>query len=121
MKKSNLEIETDYNDFVSFNTSCKCHSSDHRLSVIVEKEYDTIEMSIFFKVSSYDRYDASFWNKIVNRFKRAFRILFTGDADLEGEFIFRSREHCQDFVNTMQEAINQVESPENSNGDSNVG
>ena len=50
----------------------------------------------------------SFFEKVMRRIKTAVKILFAGYAETQGDFIFRDREHLQDFTATLEEAARQV-------------
>ena len=119
MKKSNVEILCDYEDFVEFRTTCQCCSDNHELTVIVEdwNEKDKSSpprpmVSFCFTCGRYENsIDDNFFKRLINRFKDALKIIFTGELHLDGDFIFRDDEtnHLKDFRNTLDEAIKQVE------------
>lgn len=110
--KSNIETTMDDNDFVMFKTTCDCNSDNHSLTVIVEKlgenDYRPL-VSLYFKCSRVDK-DSNFFKNMWKRIKDSLQILFTGYLDIDEEFIFRDNDHLKDFRNTLEEAINQVES-----------
>ena len=57
MKRSNIEVQRDMNDFVMFKTTCECCSSDHTMTVVVEKwgSDDSLPMvSIYYKCACID-------------------------------------------------------------------
>lgn len=112
MKRSNIEVQRDMNDFIMFKTMCECCSSDHTMTVVVEKwgSYDSLQMvSIYYKCA-YSDFGASgsFFEKVMRRIKTAVKILFAGYAETQGDFIFRDRENLQDFTATLEEAARQV-------------
>ena len=112
-KSKNVEILSDYDDFVMFKTTCACNSDDHTLSVIVEKGSDLpdspIQSSIYFKVSWRETFTGNIFQKIADRLKAVFNILFKGYLELDEEFLFRDDNHFKNFRDVLEEAINQVE------------
>ena len=119
MKKSNSEILYDSDDFVEFRTTCQCCSDNHELTIIVEdwnkKDKNSPSrpmVSFYFNCGRYENsIDDNLFKRLINRFKDAFKIIFTGELHLDGNFIFRDDEtnHLRDFRNTLNEAIQQVE------------
>lgn len=111
MRNQNIEVTTDYNDLVIFQSTCSCGSNDHIINVCVEKSSsDDMKplVSIYFKTSWRDQSENIF-KKILGRIKAAFNVLFKGYLELDGDFMFRSYQHFQDFQSTLKEATQQIE------------
>ncbi|MBR6467938.1 MAG: hypothetical protein IKT16_07265 [Desulfovibrio sp.] len=113
MQRSNVEIQRDMEDFVLFNTTCECCLPQHAITVSVERWGDTDSMpmvSMYFTCACSDfGTEGSLLDKLRRRIQAAAKILWTGSVETQGSFIFRDREHVQDFVATLQEAVRQVE------------
>ena len=113
MKKSNVEIEMDREDFVIFKTTCACSLPEHTMRVTVEKhgEADSAPVvSIFYECLCSDFGAKGGWlDKLRLRIKAAATVLATGCVKADEEFLFRDSEHLKDFVQTLEEAVRQVE------------
>ena len=99
-------ITNDSKDAV-FKTSCLCSSDEHDLTIWIDKD-EGFATEIFFNVIGPYPYSwcednplITFWHRI----KGALRILFTGRIVYQECFMFRDKEHVQDFVNALQEVI----------------
>ncbi len=113
MQRSNVEIQRDMEDFVMFKTTCECCLPNHAITVSIERSGDTDSMpmvTMYFTCACSD-FDAegSLLDKLWRRIQTAAKILWTGSVETQGSFIFRDREHVQDFATPLQEAVQQVE------------
>jgi hypothetical protein len=113
MQRSNVEIQRDMEDFVMFKTTCECCLPNHAITVSIERSGDTDSMpmvTMYFTCACSD-FDAegSLLDKLWRRIQTAAKILWTGSVETQGSFIFRDREHVQDFAAPLQEAVQQVE------------
>lgn len=111
MKESNIEVQSNMGDFVMFRTSCTCSNDGHNLDVIVDYGTSTEnqpEISLFFHTVKLESYNDAWYRRAWTRIKRACTILWTGDIELEDYFTFRGESHARDFINTLQEALDQV-------------
>ena len=108
MQQSNIEILDDFNDFVFFKSTCRCSSDRHSVTVCVERLGNENAASMYFECGWRDNPEDSFAKCIWERLKTACRILFRGECYMDEEFIFRSKEHLEDFQNALSEALEQV-------------
>jgi len=125
MQRSNVETTYDGRDFVMFKSTCSCGSNSHSVTVSAEcdgeangksvsvnadskGEKPPALVSLFFECEWLDSPYAKWHNILWSRLKAAFRLLFTGVLPVEGEFVFRSGEHLEDFQNALKAAVDQV-------------
>ncbi len=108
MKRSNIEITRDNDDWVMFKTTCECGLPDHSLSVIVQRPCGNEPLaSLFFECIRTDS-EEGFFKKIRARIADACHILFTGFLKVDEEFLFRDRAHLEDLLAALRDAADQV-------------
>jgi len=89
-------------------TSCACMGDDAlTFQVCTDKECKDIYLEVWIGCRSvYEVWDTPRWNRrlrtIWRRIKGAFRVLFRGDIEVEGAFIFRGEDQIDAFVQTLQ-------------------
>jgi hypothetical protein len=103
-------IEQIRNDSQSaiYKTSCHCNDSEHDLTIWIDKPDDIFETTIFFNVCGpypYTWKGETWLKRLWKRIYWSLRILFTGHAVFQEAFIFRDKNHVQDFIDALQEAI----------------
>lgn len=109
MKESNIEMERDHDHFVMFKTTCDCGSNRHAVRVIVDDmDNECLMASLYYECGWADHWNDPWWKKMWRRIRDASRILFKGELFLDEEFIFRSDGHLQDFLRTLQDAVEQI-------------
>lgn len=113
MKKQNIEVTYDYKDFVGLHTNCKCGDNAHILGVIVEDDDENTHpiVTLCFPCGRFEvnRTWLNLPKRIYKRIIDSFKVLFTGELDVEDEFMFRDKSHVKDFRSNLDEAIKQVE------------
>ena len=113
MKKNNIDIQYDKKDFILFKTTCMCGSPDHEMHVVVEKLHELDSkclVTLFYKCNCNDYYNnGNFINRIFKRLRLCSTMLFKCYVEMEGDLIFRDREHLRDFYSALEEAARQVE------------
>ena len=108
MNKGNIEVEHDNERYVIFKTTCDCGVSNHSVKVIVDEEHGIPIVSMFYECGWRDGWKLKWWKMLWERLKAASSILFKGQLYLDEDFIFRSGEHLEDFLETLQKAVDQV-------------
>jgi len=117
-----LEKISEDKDWVRYRTSCACGHDDDSLCIDIEKrtidvevekaiEGDYTDMILYFNVYCPIGYwyDDSFIKKIWRRLKECTKILFTGYTMHQNTFIFRSKEHINDFIEAIQVGVKKIE------------
>lgn len=89
-----------------YRVACDCHHHDHDLDVWVEVEGDPEVREI--TVTFYKEMTTPVWERGFNRFREAFRILFTGTSRMAGTIIMR-REVAQNFLDAVKSSIDRLE------------
>lgn len=108
MDAKNVEVVADDKNHVTFKTTCQCFSDRHTVTVMVYRESYGIDVSLWFSTTWNDDLDAPWYRRFYTRLKTAIRVLFIGELTTENEFLFRNKEHIQEFTDTLEEAIKQV-------------
>jgi hypothetical protein len=108
--KKKVSLFDEYEDSIFYKADCDCGDKDcevmievtaiRNTSMISLNFYKTINMHYFKYYKNW--FVQKFYN-IINRFKYAFIILFTGEISLESEFILNGEEHIDNFVKAIEE------------------
>jgi hypothetical protein len=115
MESSNLICKLySSSNYSSYRAVCGCTSGNHShdVSISVEGDDGFVSVVIYSTLRScdYSAKEVGAFKKLYSRIKRACRILFTGDLEVEGEFIFQSKEQVDDYVEAIKSGIKHVES-----------
>ena len=96
----------DWTDADAYRVACDCHHHDHDLDVWIEVEPDkeVPEITLTFYKELY----TPVWEKGFNRFREAFRILFTGSSRMSGTIIMK-RDVAQNLIRTIQHSIDRLD------------
>ena len=109
MKKSpmrNIMKTGEWGDADAYRVACDCHHPDHDLDVWVEVETDREMPEI--TITFYKELHTPVWEQGFNRFKEAFRILFTGSSRHAGTIIMR-REVAENFLKVVRSSIDRLD------------
>ena len=93
-----------YGDAHAFRVACDCHSNQHDLDVWIEVNPDTdcSDITLTFYKDIY----VPFWKSGYNRVLEAWRVLFTGHATRQGDFIMdlaTARQLCATIERSIQD------------------
>jgi len=102
----NIMKTGEYQDADCYRVACDCHHSDHDMDVWIEVEQDQEVKDI--TVTLYKELHSPVWEPGFNRFREAFRLLFTGTTRVAGSIIMR-REVAQNFIDVVQSSIDRLE------------
>jgi len=102
-----------YNDSENYyRATCSCGSADHNLDVNVELvtlEDKTKYLQLVFNTNVYVHdEDEPWYRSIWWRIKAAFKILRSGWLEGNHDFIFRDERHINDFLDALQQGIDEV-------------
>jgi len=100
----NIMRTGDYGDAHAFRVACDCHSNQHDLDVWIEVNPDTdcSDITLTFYKDIY----VPFWKSGYNRVLEAWRVLFTGHATRQGDFIMdlaTARQLCATIERSIQD------------------
>lgn len=100
----NIMRTGDYCDAHAFRVACDCHSNQHDLDVWIEVKPDTdcSDITLTFYKDIY----VPFWKTGYNRLLEAWRVLFTGYATRQGDFIMdktTARQLCATIERSIQD------------------
>jgi hypothetical protein len=108
-KKKVSLLET-YKDSIFYKIDCDC--ADSNCETIIELEIDTklkiLSLNFYktinlYSFTNYENWIVRISENIFNRFKYAFKILFTGKISMSSDFILRDLEHINNFIEAIQE------------------
>ena len=104
--------------------SCDCGLEDHDLNIWIEwdEDFELIELRFMNNLINIDPYPDTlgpgyfnkikgYYNKIRNiieRIKRAYRLLIYGEVKAEGDFIFGGEDQIKDFIDALNQSLNYV-------------
>jgi hypothetical protein len=96
----------EWSDADAYRVACDCHHNDHDLDVWIEVESDKEVREI--TLTFYKELYTPVWQPRFNRFREAFRILFTGSSRMAGTIIMK-RDVAQNLLDTIQRSISRLE------------
>ena len=102
----NIMKTGEWSDADCYRVACDCHHQDHDLDVWIEVESDNEVREV--TLTLYKELYTPVWEQGFNRFKEAFRILFTGSTRVAGTIVMRP-EVAQNFVDVVQSSIDRLE------------
>lgn len=103
-KPSWIRTDLAHDDWILLRTGCQCLTPDHDLSVSIEVEDGFTQIGFNSNVGCY-LYGRDLWR----RFKIACKVLFTGDCEFEGSFIFKNKEQVEELFFAILWAREKVE------------
>lgn len=107
--KKKVCLDAQYENSIWYKVFCDCEDDDHTCTI--EIEYDPeINMLVlnFYKNVCYDWWSCkdNILGKIqnlINRIKKAIRLIFTGTLEMQEFFMLQDISHIQNFIEAMQE------------------
>ena len=107
MKKQNVQTSLVQDDYISFKTECDCFA--HDLKVTFEKDsfgFYNLRMNdnIFFE----EDFSGGTFKRIYSRIKLSLTVLFRGYIEFDYEFVFKGKEHVEEFLDYMNEAYKEI-------------
>ena len=103
----------DWPDADAYRVACDCHHNDHDLDVWIEVESDKAVREI--TLTFYKELYTPMWERGFNRFREAFRILFTGSTRVAGTIILK-QDVAQNLLNNIQRSIDRLEKRDDPSG-----
>ena len=89
-------------------TTCNCMGDDVlTFTVATDDEYPEVYLEVYMDCSdNYRRWDEPKWSRpfrsFLERIKVACRVIFTGNIQVSGAFMFRGEKHIDEFCDTIQ-------------------
>lgn len=113
-KRFGFELLDNNPEFKMFSTKCTCNNPDDECIVILtyDKEVKDLMMEFNIKTILYFPWKG-FWTNWKMKIVSIFRILFNKSIEMDSEFLFRGRNHIQDFSNMIYELSRDVEKETN--------
>ena len=102
----NIMKTGEWADADCYRIACECHDSGHDLDVWIEVEPDPEVNDV--TLTFYKEMYSPMWEQGFNRFREAFRILFTGTTRVAGTIILK-KDVAQNFVDTVQRSIDRLD------------
>lgn len=108
IKEQHLQTSCVADDFISFKSECDCFA--HDLKIIFEKDKDFDFVSLSFEDTMYfDEYtNGGFFSRIWFRIKMAFQFLFKGYVEFDYEFVFKNKDHIDEFMKYMNNSYKKI-------------
>lgn len=95
-----------WSDTHAYRVACDCHNNDHDLDVWVEvvPDKDCGDITVTFYKDIY----VPFWKSGLTRLQEAWRVLFTGHATRQGDFIM-DKTTARDLCSLIERSIQDLE------------
>lgn len=102
-------IMTSYvtDDYISFKTECSCYAHDMHVTFNIDED-NLISLSLEDKMYIDEYYDFPFFKRIWYRIKTVCQILFKGYFDFDYQFVFKGKEHIDEFMKYMNTAYKEI-------------
>lgn len=104
---ANLEKVRETDDWIMWTTTCQCMSHNLVVEIEYDKEFD-MAMFNFYHDVGWSETETNIFKSIWKRIKAASKILFTGYLSLNESFMFRDKQHIEDFQKALQLSINKM-------------
>lgn len=106
-----LEVIADYDDWKVIRTSCKCLDNEHILTVSLDMDNDICCNSFYFEYNVSPKYlGRRFFDRLFQKAKLIFKIIFNMDISFDGDFIFRDKNHIYNFCDYVRDMIGKYSS-----------
>lgn len=109
-------LESEFKGFLLFRAACACLHPDHDVRILVSFEENTGVEIEFHKKLSLTVVNEGFPSSLRERLKviwqrlvACFKILFTGELELESSFLLTEVQHLDDLISALQTGREMVE------------
>lgn len=102
----NIIKTVDLPDYLDFKSECQCGA--HDLHVTIERDAEGGFVSLGFYDGVYlvnQLEDAPWYKRLWKRLRIAYKVLFHGQCEIEYEFVFKNREHVNEFVDFLNNSL----------------
>lgn len=108
--RNQVEKVKEFEDAVWYKTTCDCGADEMSIWIEEEKIDDKsiIVMSFHYRCGFYDSWTKTYLQRIWQRIKVCCYILWHGDYELEGTFMFRGEEHIRGVVEALKESADKL-------------
>ena len=104
---ANLEKVKETDDWIMWTTTCQCMSHNLVVEIEYDKEFDIAMFNFYHDVGWSDRED-NWFKGLWERIKASSKILFTGYLSLNESFMFRDKQHIEDFQKALSLSIEKI-------------
>lgn len=116
-KNDQFEKVSDFGDFVIYKTNCDCMDDNHQLTILIQYNQEQLEANLYFKTILHDPFVFNgkdsrfvlFFKNLFWRITNALKIFLLGEIILDEAFIFRGKEHLQEFGQALIDISEKVE------------
>ena len=107
MKEQYITTSLIMKDYISFKSECRC--MDHDLRVTFEKGVlNHVSLTFEDKIYIIEQYNISFLKRLWSRIKIVFKILFKGYCEFDYQFIFKDKNHVDEFMKYMNDSYDEI-------------
>ena len=103
----------EYDNSVFYKAQCSCMSEKHEQTLLLayEEDIDQIQLTIYSTIwTNYvHTYDDNWWERLctswksqVNKWKKVWTLITTGQIEGENDFLFSSEEQVGDYIRALQ-------------------
>lgn len=95
---------------VIYKATCGCMDDSHGQTIFIEKEHNLITVTIYSDYVAFDGGEHAGWkHRVKQRITGAWKLLVTGRAAMESEFVFTTAEAIRAYSNAVISAVDHLE------------
>ncbi len=100
----------EYKDCVFYRAACMCGSEDCDLTLELEydKELNCIILHMYKTMSWNEGWELGFFKRFWLRLKSAFRIIFKGYIEVDGDLIIENKRQILEFTSALNSGIKMI-------------
>lgn len=110
MISNNIVKVSEYDDAIFYKAVCDCMCDDHNQTIHLEydKKVNLMLLNLYNHVRYNDWVGGSWFRKMCRRMTASVKLLFTGEIELTGEFIFNGEPAIKDYIKALNSGIRKL-------------
>lgn len=111
---NNIAKTAEYDDAIFYKAVCDCMCDDHNQTLHLEydKKFNLMTLDLCNNVCYNDWVGGSWFRKMWRRMTASVKLLFTGEIELTGEFIFNGEPAIKDYIKALNSGIRELKENE---------
>ena len=104
-----VEKTGDFPSSTFYKTTCSCGDHDLTLEVEYDEKINLISLNIYVDTEIGEFYKWDNWYQMTwFRIKTIFKIIFGHELKFEAWFLFKGKEHIEDFITALREGMGKL-------------
>jgi hypothetical protein len=114
MISNNITKVSEYDDAIFYKAvcDCMCDTHDQTLHLEYDKKFKVLSLNLYNNVCYPDWIGGNWFRKIWRRITASFKLLFTGELELTGEFIFNGEPAVKDYIKALNAGMKKLKENE---------